>query len=41
MRLPPIGAEQMIAYTNFFVEDTAYPGVTTRVVPAEEVEFTV
>ena len=37
----PIGAEQMIAYTNFFVEDTAYPGVTTRVVPAAEVEFAV
>lgn len=35
----PIGAEQMIAYTNFFVEDTAYPGVTTTVVPAEEVSF--
>ena len=28
----PVGAEQMIAYTNFFVEDTAYPGVTTTVV---------
>jgi nicotinamidase-related amidase len=37
----PIGAEQMIAYTNFFVEDTAYPGVTTTVQPAAEVEFTV
>jgi nicotinamidase-related amidase len=36
----PIGAEQMIAYTNFFVEDTAYPGVTTTVVPADEVTFT-
>lgn len=35
----PIGAEQMIAYTNFFVEDTAYPGVTTTVVPADEVAF--
>lgn len=37
----PIGAEQMIAYTNFFVADTAYPGVTTKVVNADEVEFTV
>jgi hypothetical protein len=37
----PVGAEQMIAYTNFFVEDTAYPGVTTTVQPAAEVEFTV
>lgn len=37
----PIGAEQMIAYTNFFVADTEYPGVTTSVVPAEQVEFVV
>jgi nicotinamidase-related amidase len=37
----PIGAEQMIAYTNFFVEDTAYPGVTTTVVNADEVAFDV
>ena len=36
-----IGAEQMIAYTNFFVADTEYPGVTTQVVPAAEVEFVV
>jgi nicotinamidase-related amidase len=35
----PIGGEQMIAYTNFFVADTEYPGVTTRVVPAAEVSF--
>lgn len=35
----PIGAEQMIAYTNFFVADTAYPGVRTQVRPAEQVEF--
>ena len=35
----PIGAEQMIAYTNFFVADTGYPGVTTKVVPTEEVSF--
>lgn len=37
----PIGAEQMIAYTNFFVADTAYPGVTTEVVNADEVTFVV
>ena len=37
----PIGAEQMIAYTNFFVADTTYPGVTTEVVPASEVSFSV
>src|SRR5689334_11367557 len=37
----PIGAEQMIAYTNFFVADTAYPGVTTEVIPAGEVTFSV
>ena len=36
----PVGAEQMIAYTNFFVADTIYPGVTTKVVPAAEVELT-
>jgi nicotinamidase-related amidase len=36
-----IGAEQMIAYTNFFVADTHYPGLTTRVVPAGQVEFVV
>jgi nicotinamidase-related amidase len=35
----PIGAEQMIAYTNFFVADTTYPGVRTEVVPAGEVVF--
>jgi hypothetical protein len=29
----------MIAYTNFFVADTVYPGVTTAVVPAAEVSF--
>lgn len=37
----PIGAEQMIAYTNFFVADTQYPGRTTSVVPTEQVEFVV
>lgn len=35
----PIGAEQMIAYTNFFVADTTYPGVQTEVVPTSEVTF--
>ena len=34
-----IGGAQMIAYTNFFVADTEYPGVTTRVIPAAEVSF--
>ncbi len=38
-RTVPIGAEQMVAYTNFFVADTEYPGVTTRVLPAAEVSF--
>jgi len=37
----PIGAEQMVAYTNFFVEDTGYPGVTTTVVNHDRVEFAV
>ncbi len=36
-----IGADQMIAYTNFFVADTEYPSLTTSVVPAEQVEFVV
>ena len=35
----PIGAEQMVAYTNFFVADTEYPAITTRVLPAAEVAF--
>ncbi|MDE9366714.1 isochorismatase family protein [Luteipulveratus sp. YIM 133132] len=35
----PIGGEQMVAYTNFFVADTEYPGITTEVVPAAEVAF--
>ena len=38
-RTVPVGAEAMIAYTNFFVADTGYPGVTTKVVSADEVEF--
>ena len=40
-RVVPIGAETMVAYTNFFVADTEYPGVTTAVVNADEVEFRV
>ncbi|KNX39650.1 isochorismatase family protein [Luteipulveratus halotolerans] len=35
----PVGAQQMIAFTNFFVADTEYPGSTTKVVPASEVTF--
>lgn len=35
----PVGAREMIAYTNFFIEDTTYPGVTTAVVPAAEITF--
>ncbi|MGA8845406.1 MAG: cysteine hydrolase family protein [Nocardioides sp.] len=35
----PVGAREMIAYTNFFIEDTTYPGVTTSVIPAAEVTF--
>lgn len=38
-RTVPVGAETMIAYTNFFVEDTQYPGQTTAVLPANEIEF--
>lgn len=38
-RTVSVGAEQMIAFTNFFVEDTQYPGVITQVMPAEQVEF--
>lgn len=40
-RTIPIGAEQMVAYTNFFVEDTGYPGVTTTVVNHDQVQFAV
>lgn len=35
----PVGAREMIAYTNFCVADTEYPGVTTEVVPAAEVTW--
>jgi nicotinamidase-related amidase len=37
--LVPVGAREMVAYTNFFVADTEYPGHTTAVVPAAEVTF--
>jgi nicotinamidase-related amidase len=40
-RTVPVGAEVMVAYTNFFVADTVYPGVTTSVVMHDEVEFRV
>jgi nicotinamidase-related amidase len=40
-RTVPVGAETMIAYTNFFVADTVYPGITTAVVNHDEVEFRV
>lgn len=40
-RTVPVGAEVMVAYTNFFVADTAYPGITTSVVNHDEVEFRV
>jgi nicotinamidase-related amidase len=35
----PVGAKEMIAFTNFFVGDTEYPGVTTEVVPAADVTW--
>lgn len=40
-RTVPVGAEVMVAYTNFFVADTLYPGITTSVVNHDEVEFRV
>jgi nicotinamidase-related amidase len=40
-RTVPVGAETMVAYTNFFVADTTYPGITTSVVNTDEVEFLV
>ncbi len=40
-RTVPVGAEIMVAYTNFFVEDTVYPGITTAVVNHGQVEFQV
>ncbi len=38
-RTVPVGAEVMVAYTNFFVADTVYPGITTSVVNHDQVEF--
>jgi nicotinamidase-related amidase len=38
-QLVPVGAREMIAYTNFFIEDTTYPGVTTAVTPTADVSF--
>ncbi|WP_148614119.1 isochorismatase family protein [Nocardioides rubriscoriae] len=35
----PVGAREMIAFTNFFVADTDYPGVTTEVVSAADVTW--
>ncbi len=40
-RTVPVGAETMVAYTNFFVADTTYPGITTSVVNTDEVTFQV
>lgn len=40
-RTVPVGAEAMVAYTNFFVADTTYPGITTAVVNHDEVDFVV
>jgi nicotinamidase-related amidase len=38
-RKVPVGAETMIAYTNFFVADTEYPGITNEVVNHDRVTF--
>lgn len=38
-RTVPVGAETMVAYTNFFVADTAYPGIKNEVVNHDQVEF--
>jgi nicotinamidase-related amidase len=40
-RTVPVGAEVMVAYTNFFVADTTYPGITTSVVTHDQVQFQV
>jgi nicotinamidase-related amidase len=40
-RTVPVGAEVMVAYTNFFVGDTTYPDITTAVVNHDQVEFRV
>lgn len=38
-RTVPVSAEQMIAFTNFFIQHTHYPAVATNVVPAGDVVF--
>jgi len=35
----PVGAREMVAFTNFVVADTEYPGVTTEVVAAADVRW--
>lgn len=40
-RTVPVGAEAMVAYTNFFIADTRYPGITTAVVNHDQVQFAV
>lgn len=35
----PVGAREMVAFTNFVVGDTEYPGVRTDVVPAADVTW--
>jgi nicotinamidase-related amidase len=40
-RTVPVGAEVMVAYTNFFVADTVYPGITTSVLNHDQVQFRV
>ena len=35
----PVGAREMVAFTNFFVADTEYPGVATEVVLADAVRW--
>jgi len=35
----PVGAREMVAFTNFVVADTEYPGVTTEVVSAADVRW--
>jgi nicotinamidase-related amidase len=38
-RTVPVGAETMVAYTNFFVADTQYPGISNEVVNHDQVTF--
>jgi nicotinamidase-related amidase len=40
-RTVPVGAEVMVAFTNFFIADTVYPDITTSVVNHDQVEFRV